>query len=77
MHDYVKYNYSKYLNLLDQHQKELKTLYGNSKSNHYYENQLNKLYSKIGNEILPNYKMYQSQDVVEREKAFLKNISMN
>lgn len=72
MHDSVKYNYSKYLNLLEQHQKELKALYGNSKSNHYYENQLNKLYSKIGNEILSNYKIYQSQDVMEREKAFLK-----
>lgn len=72
MHDSIKYSYSKYLNLLEQHQKELKALYGNSKSNHYYENQLNKLYSKIGNAILSNYKIYQSQDVMERERVFLK-----
>src|SRR5574344_2146047 len=57
MHDSVKYNYSKYLRLLDEHQKELTAIYGESSSNknkNYYENQLNKLYSKIGNEILFN-----------------------
>lgn len=72
MHDSVKYSYSKYLNLLEQHQKELKVMYGDSKTSHYYENQLSKLYSKVGNEILSNYKIYQSQDVMEREKEFLK-----
>ncbi len=75
MHDSTKYEYSKYLRLLEQHQKELNQLYGNSKSNQerkYYNDQLNRLYSKIGNEILQNYKKYQSMDFMEREKEFLK-----
>lgn len=75
MHDSVKYSYAKYIRLLSEHQKELSEIYGNSKSN-YYDNQLNKLYSKIGNEILYNYKVYSSQDVLERELNFLsKNIT--
>jgi hypothetical protein len=74
MHDSVKYNYSKYLRLLDEHQKELTAIYGESSSNknkNYYENQLNKLYSKIGNEILFNYKIYQSTGFMNREKDFI------
>lgn len=74
LHDSVKYDYAKYLRLLEQHQKELDELYGNSKSNQdkkYYNNQLNRLYSKIGNEILYNFKRYQSLNVIERESEFL------
>lgn len=78
-HDSVKYDYANYLKLLDKHQKELNTLYGNSKSNQekkYYNDQKNRLYSKIGNEILANYKKYQAMDFMQREKSFLnKNIS--
>lgn len=75
MHDSVKYDYANYLRLLEQHQKELNQLYGNSKNNQerkYYNDQLNKLYSKIGNEILHNYKVYQSMDFMDREREFLK-----
>ena len=60
MHDSVKYSYAKYLKLLNEHQKELRVIFGSSKDpeKNYYNNQLNKLYSKIGNEILKNYKKY-------------------
>lgn len=74
-HDSVKYNYANYLKLLEQHQKELTELYGqtnDNKNRKYYNSQLNKLYSKIGNEILLNYKIYQTMDVMEKEKSFLK-----
>lgn len=74
-HDSVKYNYANYLKLLEQHQKELTELYGqtnDNKNRKYYNSQLNKLYSKIGNEILSNYKIYQTMDVMEKEKSFLK-----
>lgn len=74
LHDSVKYNYSKYLRLLEQHQKELNELYGQSDSNKnrkYYNEQLNRLYSKIGNEILQNYKRYQAIGFMDRERDFL------
>lgn len=74
LHDSVKYDYAKYLRLLDEHQKELNSLYGmtfDNKFSRYYENQKQRLYSKIGNEILANYKRYQSIDFIEREKNFL------
>ena len=60
MHDSVKYSYAKYLKLLREHQKELNAIYGSIRDpeKNYYDNQLNKLYSKIGNEILKNYKIY-------------------
>lgn len=73
-HDSVKYNYANYLRLLEEHQKELNSLYGMSDANRqrkYYNDQLNRLYSKIGNEILTNYKKYQAMDLMEREKSFL------
>jgi hypothetical protein len=74
LHDSVKYDYANYLKLLETHQKELNQLYGSSNSNKerkYYNEQLNRLYSKIGNEILKNYKIYQSLDFLNREKNFL------
>lgn len=74
LHDSIKYNYAKYLRLLEQHQKELNQIYGQSNSNKqrkYYNDQINRLYSKIGNEILSNFKRYQSQEFMEREKEFL------
>ena len=74
LHNSVKYDYAKYLRLLETHQHELNQLYGMSDSNKsrkYYNEQLNRLYSKIGNEILNNYKVYHSMDVMAREKEFL------
>ena len=74
LHNSVKYDYAKYLRLLENHQHELNQLYGMSDSNKsrkYYNEQLNRLYSKIGNEILNNYKVYRSMDIVAREKEFL------
>jgi len=74
MHDSVKYDYANYLRLLEQHQKELNQLYGMSDSNKerkYYNDQLNRLYSKIGNEILSNFKKYQAKDFMEHERDFL------
>ena len=73
-HDSVKYNYANYLRLLEEHQKELTSLYGmtkDNKSKKYYNDQLNRLYTKIGNEILSNYKKYQAMDLMAREKSFL------
>lgn len=72
LHDSVKYSYAKYLNILKQHQQELESVYGKSKYRNYYENQLNKLYSKIGNEILQNFKIYISKDKTQKELDFLK-----
>lgn len=75
LHDSTKYEYAKYLRLLEEHQKELNTLYGMSKdnmNNKYYNQQLNKLYSKIGNEILLNFKRYSTADIMENEIKFLK-----
>lgn len=79
LHDSVKYTYSKYLNILKQHQQELESVYGKSKYRNYYENQLNKLYSKIGNEILNNFKVYNSKDKTQKELEFLKKhiVDMN
>lgn len=74
LHDSVKYQYANYLKLLDKHQLELNQLYGMTKDNKnrkYYNDQRNRLYSKIGNEILSNYKKYQSMNLIEREKSFL------
>lgn len=74
MHDSIKYDYANYLKLLESHQKELNQVYGQSNSNknrNYYNNQLNKLYSKIGNEILHSYKIYASLGFMKREKIFL------
>ena len=74
LHDSVKYQYANYLKLLDKHQIELNQLYGMTKENKnkkYYNDQLNRLYSKIGNEILSNYKIYKSMNLINREKSFL------
>lgn len=73
-HESIKYNYSNYLKLLDKHQRELETLYGMSNDNinkKYYNDQIEKLYTRIGNEILQNFKIYQAMDLMEREKKFL------
>jgi len=73
-HDSVKYQYANYLRLLEKHQQELNELYGmttDNKNRKYYNDQLNRLYSKIGNEILSNFKIHQSLNFIEKEKSFL------
>lgn len=73
--DPVKDNYQVYYNALEEHQKELNSNYGNSKysqNDKYIKEQVHRLYSKIGNEILNNYKIYSSLEVMEKEISFLK-----
>lgn len=73
-HDSLKYQYAKYIRFLNEHQNELNTLYGMSDSNKnkkYYNEHIGKLYSKIANEILRNYKVYQSMNFFERDVDFL------
>lgn len=75
MHNSIKYDYAQYIKLLKEHQKELNTLYGlgsENKNQKYCNEQINRLYSKIGNEILSNFKKYQSMDKLAKEKQFLK-----
>lgn len=75
LHDSIKYQYANYIKLLEEHQKELNNMYGMTKDNKkrkYYNDQINRLYSQIGNEILSNFKKYQSLNTIEREKNFLK-----
>lgn len=74
-HDSIKYKFAEYEILLQKHQKEISTMYGNTKENQkkkYYNEQISKLYSKIGNDILHGFKIYQSYDKVMKEKEFLK-----
>lgn len=77
MSDNLKYSYNNYLMSLNEQQKKFDSIYGkNNKQSNYKNNQLNKLYSQIGNEILQNYKVYISQDKMENEYDFLnKNIN--
>lgn len=74
-HESVKYKFAEYQILLQKHQKELQNMYGKTKDNKeskYYISQMNKLYSKIGNEILHSFKVYQSKDKMLKELEFLK-----
>ena len=52
-------------------------MYGNSKNNKYIENKMKRLYSKIGNDILYNFKVYNSTDFLDHQKEFLKVNIMN
>lgn len=75
-HDSIKYKFAEYDMLLQTHQRKLNEIYGNTKENKnkkYYHEQLAKLYSKIGNDILSGFKAYQSKDRLEAEKEFIKN----
>lgn len=79
-HNCIKYEYARYIKLLEQHQKELNSLYGMSDSNmnkKYYNEHIDKLYSKIANEILRNYKIYQSKSFFERDIDFLNKCISN
>lgn len=70
-HSSIKYDYEEYYNSLINHQKELKKMYGESKSNNYLDNQLNRLYSKIANDILNEFKIYRSIPFIENQSEFL------
>ena len=66
------YNYLKTLHDIDFNNKEY---YGKSNDNNYVDNQIKKLYSKIGNDILKQYKGYNSENYLSSQKEFLsKNI---
>ena len=52
-----------------------KEYYGYSKEDNYVDNQIHKLYSRIGNDILNNYKLIKSEQHLNNQKEFLsKNI---
>lgn len=70
-HSSIKYDYEQYYNLLLNHQKELKKVYGDTKDNNYIDNQLERLYSKIGNDILTEFKIYKDKPFMENQREFL------
>lgn len=76
-HDTIKYEFEKYYHFLESIEREQKKMYGNSKNNKYVENKMKRLYSKIGNDILYNFKVYNSKDFLEHQKEFLKINIMN
>ncbi|MDD3392479.1 MAG: hypothetical protein PHE54_02960 [Bacilli bacterium] len=68
-------NYYNYLKILHDIDFDIKEYYGESSYNNYVDNQIKKLYSKIGNEILSQYKGYNSENYLSSQKEFLsKNI---
>lgn len=48
-----------------------------NKNRKYFNDQKNKLYTKIGNEILYNFKVYQSMNFFDKEKDFLRKYIMD
>lgn len=76
-HDTIKYEFEKYYHSLESIKREQKKMYGNSKNNKYIENKMKRLYSKIGNDILYNFKVYNSTDFLDHQKEFLKVNIMN
>ena len=76
-HDNIKYEFEKYYHLLEEIERQQKKMYGNSKNNKYIENKMKRLYSRIGNDILYNYKVYNSKDFLIHQKEFLKVNIMN
>ena len=76
-HDTIKYEFEKYYHNLEEIEREQKKLYGDSKNNKYIENKMKRLYSKIGNDILYNFKVYNSKDFLDYQKEFLKVNIMN
>ena len=76
-HDTIKYEFEKYYHHLEEIEREQKKIYGESSNNKYIENKMKRLYSKIGNDILHNYKVYNSKEFIEHHKEFLKINIMN
>lgn len=74
-HDSIKYKFEEYRIMLMEKQKEINAMYGATKknvANKYFNDQVKKIYSKIGNDILNNFKIYQSSEPMQREINFLK-----
>lgn len=68
-------DYYKYIEKLHDIDFQNKQYYGYSKDDNYVNNQIHKLYSKIGNYILSHYKGYKSEIFLSNQKDFLsKNI---
>lgn len=68
-------SYYKYIEKLHDIDFQNKEYYGYSKENNYIDNQIKKLYSKIGNDILNEYKGYKTEIFLNNQKEFLsKNI---
>ena len=74
-HPSIRKYYYDYINVLHNIDRQNVQYYGVSKDNDYTNNQIHKLYSKIGNDILSNYKNYKNELYLENQKQFLsKNI---
>ena len=68
-------SYYKYIQKVHDINFQNKEYYGYSKDNNYVDNQIKKLYSKIGNDILNHYKGYKSEQFLNNQKEYLsKNI---
>ena len=68
-------SYYKYIEKIHDINFQNKEYYGYSKDNNYIKNQIKKLYSKIGNDILNHYKGYKSEQFLNNQKEYLsKNI---
>jgi len=76
-HDTIKYDFEKYYHHLEEIERQQKKMYGNNKNNNYIQNKMDRLYSKIGNDILYNFKVYNSKDFLIHQKEFLKVNIMN
>jgi hypothetical protein len=75
-HNSLKYKYEIFYNNLLKYEKLLNKTYGNLNTD-YIQNQTDKLYDGIGNEILKNYKVYNGLSFFDNEKLFLKNNIMD
>lgn len=74
-HQNIVNSYYKYIEKLHDIDFQNKQYYGYSKDDNYVNNQIKKLYSRIGNDILSHYKGYKSEIFLNNQKEFLlKNI---
>ncbi len=74
-HQNIVNSYYKYIEKLHDIDFQNKQYYGYSKDDNYVNNQIKKLYSRIGNDILSHYKYYKSEIFLNNQKEFLsKNI---
>lgn len=75
-HSKLRFKYEKYFYKLQEFKRLTEKVYGKS-DNNYVENQINKLFENIGNDILRNYKVYNSQSFIDNEKDFLSQNILN
>ncbi len=69
-HYNLRYKFESYYHKLNEFKNLAEKVYGKSSIN-YVENQINKLYENIGNDILKSYKVYKSSSFLENEQDFL------